>query len=187
MNHSSILFVIVPAFVVAACADAPYAAESLARSESDAGGVAKGTRKAGPSGPTSTDPAPVPAPAPTGSQDTPPNAAGVVDAAAQRVCAFGNGLYCGANGVPGATNQLYRCTAGVPALERTCADDCARMPDNINDNCSCANGDGLYCAGNGVNGTEGTLYRCTGGVAAPEETCAGGCQKQPDGFNDNCF
>ena len=187
MNHSSILLIILPVLVVAACADVPYGPESLPRSDAgaDAGAAVKGTRKAGPSGSTSTDPAS--APAPTNPQNTPPIDTGVVDAATQRVCAFGNGLYCGGNGVPGATNQLYRCTDDVPALEQTCANDCARMPDGINDQCSCASGDGLYCAGNGVNGTEGTLYRCTGGVAAPEQTCSGGCQKQPDGLNDNCF
>ena len=185
MNRSSILFVTLPALIVAACADVPYGSEIRPGStRGDAGDAAEGARKPAPSG-SSTDPAP--APAPTKPQDTPPIDAGVVDAATQQVCAFGNGLYCGGNGVPGATNQLYRCTAGVPALERTCANDCARAPDGTNDKCSCANGNGLYCAGNGVNGTAGTLYRCTGGVAAPETTCSSGCQKQPDGLNDNCF
>jgi hypothetical protein len=102
------------------------------------------------------------------------------------VCALGDGLYCGGNGVPGSTRDLYRCTGGVPTLETACADDCARMPDGFNDMCSCALGDGLYWGGNGVNGAANMLYRCTGGVSAVERTCAGGCQKQPDGYNDTC-
>lgn len=126
------------------------------------------------------DPAPPPEP--------PPGADAGADAEADAgpPCALGDGLYCGGHGVPGKSNELHRCTGGVPVLEETCASDCARMPDGIDDVCACALGDGLYCGGNGVNGDAASLYRCTGGVVTLEHACASGCAKMPDGINDRC-
>jgi hypothetical protein len=105
----------------------------------------------------------------------------------KEVCALGNGLYCGGNGVPGKPNELYRCIDGTPVLEQICDTECARMPPGKNDVCACAFGNGLYCGGNGVNGDADKLYRCTNGVVTLEAVCAGGCEKRPNGFNDRCF
>jgi hypothetical protein len=107
--------------------------------------------------------------------------------APQAICDLGNGLYCGGNHAPGAANELYRCTDGVPSLVETCAGDCARYPDGQNDHCSCWLGNGLYCGGNGVNGDTSTLYRCANGVVTVEQTCSNGCETKPNGFNDVCF
>lgn len=113
--------------------------------------------------------------------------AGTTDAEASTPpCLLGDGLYCGGNGVPGAANELYRCTNGVPVLEQTCTGQCAKMPDGINDVCDCALGDGLYCGGNGVNGDTDKLYRCSGGTVTLEQACDNGCEKKPDGVNDVC-
>lgn len=135
-----------------------------------------------------TEPPPDTAPSSTPAADPPPPPA-PPDAGAPPTadCALGDGLYCGGNGVNGAANELYRCSGGVATLEQTCTGDCAKMPDGINDVCSCALGDGLYCGGNGVNGDANTLFRCSGGAVAVEKKCANGCSKQPDGFNDKCL
>lgn len=102
------------------------------------------------------------------------------------ICDLGNGLYCGGNHAPGAANELYRCTDGVPTLEETCGGECARYPDGQNDHCSCWLGNGLYCGGNGVNGDVSTLYRCSDGIVTVEQTCGNGCEKKPNGFDDVC-
>ena len=46
--------------------------------------------------------------------------------------------------------------------------------------------DGLYCGTNYVGDDPGTLYRCTGGALAVQETCALGCEWRPDGQDDRC-
>jgi hypothetical protein len=50
-------------------------------------------------------------------------------------CALGNGLYCGANGVRGAANVLYRCENGTVRKVAQCIGPCVRMPDGIHDKC----------------------------------------------------
>lgn len=132
--------------------------------------------------PAATDPAPNTTPV-----DTAPPDAGAPPDAAGPICDLGNGLYCGGNHAPGAPNELYRCTDGIPTLEETCAGECARYPDGQNDHCSCWLGNGLYCGGNGVNGNADTLYRCSDGVVTEEQACSNGCEKKPNGFNDVCF
>jgi hypothetical protein len=117
---------------------------------------------------------------------TPADAGVATPDASTATCDLGDGLYCGGNHAPGKPNELYRCTAGVPTLETTCSGDCALMPDGTNDRCSCAQGDGLYCGGNGVNGDVNTLFRCTGGVVSVEQKCDNTCVPQPDGLNDIC-
>ena len=46
-----------------------------------------------------------------------------------------SGLYCGGNGVTGAPNILYRCTAGALSYVETCATDCERRPAGYPDRC----------------------------------------------------
>jgi len=50
-------------------------------------------------------------------------------------CAFGNGLYCGGNGVNGDSDKLYRCTNGVVTLEAVCAAGCETRPNGYDDRC----------------------------------------------------
>lgn len=51
---------------------------------------------------------------------------------------------------------------------------------------TCGLGDGIYCGKNGGGSDPSTLYRCTGGTAAPIERCALGCEWRPDMENDRC-
>lgn len=50
-------------------------------------------------------------------------------------CAYGDGLYCGGNGVSGATNTLYRCSAGSRTLVRVCASGCVARAAGVDDAC----------------------------------------------------
>jgi hypothetical protein len=50
----------------------------------------------------------------------------------------------------------------------------------------CKVGDGLYCAGNGVEGVSGTLYRCNEGTISEEKKCGMSCLFMRDGINDAC-
>lgn len=144
-----------------------------------------------PKEPTQSDPTPpIDLPeSPSSPPQTPPPEAPPEPAppSPKEVCALGNGLYCGGNGVPGKANELYRCIDGTPVLEQICDTECARMPPGKNDVCACAFGNGLYCGGNGVNGDANKLYRCTNGVVTLETVCAGGCERRPNGYNDRCF
>lgn len=171
--------------VLGGCSSAPAKDDPIlgVREKRDAGsetttsgGVASDTSDTAP--PASSDPT-------TPVDATPPDAG--APAPSGPICDLGNGLYCGGHHAPGAPNELYRCTDGIPTLEETCAGECARYPDGMNDHCSCWLGNGLYCGGNGVNGDANTLYRCTDGVVTVEETCSAGCEKKPNGFNDVCF
>ncbi len=105
-------------------------------------------------------------------------------------CPYGNGLYCGGNGVPGNSSTLYNCSGGNLTVVSSCASGCQRMAPGINDQCasagSCRNGDGLYCGSNGVPGDRNTLYRCSGGNISVVQTCSNGCQRMPAGINDQC-
>jgi hypothetical protein len=51
---------------------------------------------------------------------------------------------------------------------------------------SCPSGDGLYCGGNGVSGSAGTLYRCSGGTLSVAQVCSYGCEHMPAGVSDRC-
>ena len=106
-------------------------------------------------------------------------------------CPLGNGLYCGANGIPGDPATLYRCTDGAIAVEQACAAGCYARPSGEPDACvdttqSCSLGNGLYCGGNGLAGNADTLYRCQNGIVSVDRVCAAGCAEQPAGQNDRC-
>ena len=169
--------------LIGCSSEAPHNDPVVGLREKRDGGAAE-TTKAGdvPPATQSTDPGTSTPPVDTSTPDagTPPPPAGPI-------CDLGNGLYCGGNHAPGAPNELYRCTDGVPTLEETCSGECARYPDGQNDHCSCWLGNGLYCGGNGVNGDTTTLYRCSGGTVTVEQRCANGCQTKPNGQNDVCL
>jgi hypothetical protein len=50
-------------------------------------------------------------------------------------CPFGNGLYCGLNGLSGDVKTLYRCSSGVVTTETVCPDTCVNEADGTNDHC----------------------------------------------------
>ena len=65
-------------------------------------------------------------------------------------CPYGNGLYCGGDGVTGDPDTLYTCTGGVLTVDTVCAIGCTHMPNYVNDKCAaCPKGDGT-CGGAGV-------------------------------------
>lgn len=91
-------------------------------------------------------------------------------------CPYGNGLYCGGNGVTGDPSTLYTCTNGTLTVDRVCSLGCQYMKNYVNDQCqACPNGDGAYCGGTLAKTTSGTLYSCKGGDVAPVEDCSFGC------------
>jgi hypothetical protein len=55
---------------------------------------------------------------------------------ATKPCIYGNGLYCGGNGVDGDASTLFRCRDGALTIERACDDGCQRMPVGQNDQCA---------------------------------------------------
>ena len=102
-------------------------------------------------------------------------------------CPYGNGLYCGGNGVKGDASTLYECTGGMLTVAQACSLGCQHEPQGQNDNCMpCPRGDGLYCGGHGIPGLVGTLYACKAGTLSPSTTCADGCVAEPSGQNDQC-
>jgi hypothetical protein len=102
-------------------------------------------------------------------------------------CVNGNGLYCGGDGVVGNPSTLYQCTGGALTVSAVCSLGCQHEPAGVNDQCApCPHGDGLYCGGDGVPGTTGTLYHCAGGVVAVSSVCMHGCTPEPVGQNDQC-
>ncbi|MDQ3337970.1 MAG: hypothetical protein M4D80_22635 [Myxococcota bacterium] len=106
-------------------------------------------------------------------------------------CPLGNGLYCGGNGIAGTAGTLYRCTNGALTVQSTCAAGCFIKPAGQDDVCvdttqTCGAGNGLYCAGNGILGNAGTLYRCQNGTVSVAQVCTAGCLAQPTGQNDIC-
>jgi len=106
-------------------------------------------------------------------------------------CPLGNGLYCGGNGIDGDPGTLYRCTGGAVTVAATCAAGCLRAPAGSNDACvdttqTCGAGNGLYCAGDGIAGNAGTLYRCANGIVSVAQVCTQGCVVRPVGENDAC-
>jgi hypothetical protein len=110
------------------------------------------------------------------------------DPAPSTGCPWGDGLYCGGNGVAGAADTLYRCRAGALSVAEVCV-SCESMPAGTDDRCAataCPYGDGLYCGGNGVGGFSRTLYSCQGGEVSWQETCASSCVHAPPGVDDHC-
>lgn len=62
-----------------------------------------------------------------------------IEAQEEGRCAVADGLYCGGNGVSGASNVLYRCTNGWVTVAQRCA-ACEWMPDGANDRCDVSPG-----------------------------------------------
>jgi hypothetical protein len=103
-------------------------------------------------------------------------------------CPYGNGLYCGGNGVKGDSSTLYQCTNGSVTVVEACGLGCQHEPQGQNDQCApCPKGDGLYCGGDGVPGSASTLYACKGGAVSVSSVCSYGCQAEPSGQNDKCL
>jgi hypothetical protein len=105
-----------------------------------------------------------------------------------RECAYGDGRYCGRNGVSGSPGTLYRCTAGVRSVIRECDAGCEPAAPGKDDACAttCPLGDGRYCGGNRIAGEEGNLYDCAAGRITLVRTCAAGCFEAPPGEPDRC-
>lgn len=108
-------------------------------------------------------------------------------------CPYGDGLYCGGDGVMGDVKTLYYCTgAGKLAVQAVCLNGCQPNPPYLNDQCVgggcgvCPYGDGLYCGGNPIAGDPDTLYDCEGGCVSVVQTCQAGCHVNPPGVHDNC-
>jgi GH25 family lysozyme M1 (1,4-beta-N-acetylmuramidase) len=106
-------------------------------------------------------------------------------------CVFGDGLYCGGNGVVGDPRTLYRCTGGRVTRERICALGCAIHSIGDDDACRatdvCPLGNGLYCGGDLIGGNRSTLYECTDGQVSFDQSCANACVWQPPGVDDTCI
>jgi hypothetical protein len=52
-----------------------------------------------------------------------------------QTCTFGNGLYCGGNGIIGNANTLYSCQNGAISVSKVCTAGCAPQPTGFNDVC----------------------------------------------------
>jgi hypothetical protein len=105
-------------------------------------------------------------------------------------CPNGDGLFCGGNGVTGASNTLYCCLGGSQAVAAVCGSGCEANHPGVDDQCdmsSCPNNqNGPYCGGNGVPGCSISLYNCTGGHVTLNQRCPNACVRQPQGLNDYC-
>lgn len=103
-------------------------------------------------------------------------------------CAYGDGNYCGKNGVQGDPNKLYSCEGGTKSLVTTCGAGCNEAAAGFDDSCAttCPLGDGVYCGGVLIAGQQGSLYQCSGGDISKLETCASGCFEAPPGSPDRC-
>lgn len=111
-------------------------------------------------------------------------------------CAWGDGYYCGGNGVTGDEQTLFRCSGGTPSVSETCTGSCIAEAAGVDDHCGAASpdqptgcdyGDGYYCGGNGVNGDTNTLYSCWNGTPTVYEKCAKGCAAQDAYVDDYCL
>jgi cell wall-associated NlpC family hydrolase len=110
-------------------------------------------------------------------------------------CAWGDGYYCGGNGVTGDEQTLYKCSGGSASVSQKCSGSCVAEAAGVDDHCGAASdneptgcdyGDGYYCGGNGVTGDKSTLYSCWNGVPTVYEKCAKGCAAQAAGIDDYC-
>ena len=107
-------------------------------------------------------------------------------------CPYGDGDYCGGNGIEGNVDTLYACSGGALTVKTQCAAGCYPKAVGENDECvdrtqTCTAGNGLYCGNNGIVGDPSTLYSCTNGIVAVEEHCGGGCDRKPVGEDDACL
>jgi hypothetical protein len=116
-----------------------------------------------------------------------------VNANTTGTCVYGNGLYCGGNGVTGDADTLYTCTNGVLTVDQVCGVSCTHNPKYVNDACApCPNGDGTYCGGTaGVGKDPRTVYLCKNAQVTALETCSFGCghmaSTSTDAWNDGCL
>ncbi|HTL33384.1 MAG TPA: GH25 family lysozyme [Kofleriaceae bacterium] len=105
-------------------------------------------------------------------------------------CVFGDGDYCGGNGVKGDPRSLFRCSGGQKTLKKVCAEGCVVKPAGEDDVCApasfCPAGDGPYCGGDLIGGDRNTLYQCQGGAVTEQQKCANGCSWAPFGSDDHC-
>jgi hypothetical protein len=51
-------------------------------------------------------------------------------------CAYGDGYYCGGNGVSGDSSTLYLCAGGSASVYEACASGCAAQPGGVDDWCN---------------------------------------------------
>ncbi|MDQ3340033.1 MAG: hypothetical protein M4D80_33150 [Myxococcota bacterium] len=112
--------------------------------------------------------------------------------AATDACLYGDGDYCGGNGIEGDVDTLYTCSGGALGVKQTCAAGCYPRAGGENDECvdrtqTCTSGNGLYCGNNGIVGDPGTLYRCSNGIVTVEAHCGGACEHRPTGVDDACL
>jgi hypothetical protein len=110
------------------------------------------------------------------------------DEACPSVCASGNGLYCGTNGVPGDPSTLYVCVDGRVDFRAVCVEGCQFNDPGFNDACNpgrCPFGSGLYC-GPIVGLPDNVLLNCVDGAYIFAEACANRCVVADPGFNDFC-
>jgi hypothetical protein len=105
-------------------------------------------------------------------------------------CVFGDGLYCGGNGVVGDPRTLFRCTSGAASIAKVCAEGCMIAPAGQDDACApttfCPAGDGAYCGGDLIGGDRNTLYDCTGGKVTVKQQCTSSCTWAAFGSDDQC-
>jgi hypothetical protein len=53
-----------------------------------------------------------------------------------QTCRYGDGLYCGGNGILGNANTLYSCANGIVSVTQVCAAGCLARPVGFNDGCN---------------------------------------------------
>ncbi len=88
-----------------------------------------------------------------------------------------SGSYCsGTSIISCGTSGACNVVTGASTCNASCS----------NGSCYCGNGNGLYCAGNGVTGNTGTLYQCTNGGVSVAAVCGVSCVFEPPGTNDKC-
>lgn len=51
-------------------------------------------------------------------------------------CRWGDGLYCGGDGIAGDRGTLYRCRGGALSVVETCARGCTHAPPGVDDACT---------------------------------------------------
>ena len=103
------------------------------------------------------------------------------------------GLYCGGDKVTGDSSTLYRCNGtSAPTVVEKCASGCS-VNAGTDDSCKAASASGgncvkggLYCGGDKVSGSSGTLYLCNGpGAPTAIAHCSDGCEVR-SGEDDAC-
>jgi hypothetical protein len=72
---------------------------------------------------------------PSGQDDRCATTAGGGDQPPASACPYGNGRYCGGNGVSGRADILFSCQNGVQRVVTGCASGCVREVAGVNDHC----------------------------------------------------